>query len=176
MRSFLLRASTVLPLIPVCYFALMVHCAPAAGSGDEQKQSKPSKAVVSSSPAENRARPYKEGMKAFEKYTKSEGCEGPDREKILVCLKDLKEDVNNFNIVGMRAYESEQRTRHTSLAFSFADEALKRGCLKDADEIYRDLIRFYVGETYAGIRDRAKLGVDDVREERRAKREQSSDN
>lgn len=65
-------------------------------------------------------------------------------------------------------YEREARDRHTELAFAFADEALSRNCLDSADRVYRDHSTFHVGATYSGIRDRAKLGIEDVRSRRGA--------
>ena len=48
------------------------------------------------------------------------------------------------------------------------DGALKSGCLDVADQAYRRIISYYTGSAYAGIRDRAKLGIDDVRSARTA--------
>jgi hypothetical protein len=58
--------------------------------------------------------------------------------------------------------------RHTSLAFGLADAALESGCLDVADQAYRRIITYYTGSAYAGLRDRAKLGIDDVRAARTA--------
>lgn len=47
--------------------------------------------------------------------------------------------------------------------FRLADGFFKKGCLDQADELYRDaLIR------WPAVRDRAQLGVDDVREAKRS--------
>ena len=50
--------------------------------------------------------------------------------------------------------------------FDIADTALKGDCLDIADENYRHVIKVYTGSSYAAQRDRAKLGIDDVRQKR----------
>ncbi len=57
----------------------------------------------------------------------------------------------------------ETRGYHTSLAFAFGEAALAKRCLDDADETYRGLVTLYVGSNYSGIRDRARVGIADVR-------------
>jgi hypothetical protein len=49
-----------------------------------------------------------------------------------------------------------------------ADAYLLGKCLDEADAIYRLVIRKYPGTAYEGLRERALLGVDDVRAARRA--------
>jgi len=117
--------------------------------------------------AKNRARPYADGLAALEQFRTSTGCDDPHAQEVLDCIADLRKDVELFHTVGsFPQYEREQRDRHTGLAFAFADEALKRDCLDAADRVYRDIFSFYVGATWSGIRDRAKLGIEDVRARR----------
>ncbi len=47
--------------------------------------------------------------------------------------------------------------------FLVADTLLSNNCLESADEIYRAIISRFTGGRYASIRERAKIGVDDVR-------------
>lgn len=55
--------------------------------------------------------------------------------------------------------------------FMLADGALEIGCLKEADDIYRSILNFKVGylpeRDAADAKDRAKVGVEDVREKTR---------
>lgn len=117
----------------------------------------------------NRARPYHEGLAALDRYRESGECEtaGPVLSKITELEEDAR-DWNSLSSVGLRHYAAKARERHAALAFAFAEEALNRGCLDDADRVYRRMIEFYVGAGYSGIRDRARLGVEDVRSTRRA--------
>jgi len=57
----------------------------------------------------------------------------------------------------------------TSIAarFGIADTALKHGCIDIADENYRHIFKVYTGSLYNAHRERAKIGIDDVREKRR---------
>ena len=107
--------------------------------------------------AANRARPYVEGLAHLEDY---------DVEGVLESLLELQEMVSSFHSLRMVRHEAEARERHTSLAFDFAAEALSRGDLDEADQAYRGLVDFYVGAAYAGIRDRALVGIEDVRHAR----------
>ena len=51
--------------------------------------------------------------------------------------------------------------------FKIADLALKQGCLDIADERYRHVVTRYTGTAYAAFRDRARIGIDDVRDRRK---------
>ena len=104
------------------------------------------------------------GTRALERYRASEGCDSADAQEVLANIAELEETVSRFHTVkSFPEYERQARDMHTNLSFAFADEALRRGCLDDADRVYRGLVAFYTGGAYAGIRDRAKLGIDDVR-------------
>ena len=115
----------------------------------------------------NRARPYIEGVAALDRYRASEGCENEHTAAVGASIAELERLVSQFHTIGsFRNYEAEARDRHTALSFAFADEALARGCLDEADRVYRQLMSFYVGAAYSGVRDRARLGVEDVRARR----------
>jgi hypothetical protein len=47
--------------------------------------------------------------------------------------------------------------------FNAADAYLAAGCLDPADQIYRDILATYTGSSFASVRERAKVGIDDVR-------------
>jgi hypothetical protein len=47
--------------------------------------------------------------------------------------------------------------------FEMADAALSAGCFSLADDGYRDVIKTHTGADYQAARDRAKVGIDDVR-------------
>jgi hypothetical protein len=47
-----------------------------------------------------------------------------------------------------------------------ADAYLHANCLDRADGIYRAVMEVYTGMSYASYRDRARIGIDDVRQKR----------
>jgi hypothetical protein len=86
---------------------------------------------------------------------------------VLARIVELERQVSLFHAAGVSYDEATARDQHTAVAFAFAEEAIRRKDLNVAVRVYRRLIEFYVGGTYSGIRDRARLGIDDVRESRR---------
>lgn len=118
--------------------------------------------------AENRARPYTEGMQALTQYRSEPGCDGPGNAAVAANLADLERMTYQLNLVGgnLAYLAREAKGRHQDLAFGYADTALGKGCLDTADSVYRSLINFYTGAAYSGIRDRARVGIDDVRAKR----------
>jgi hypothetical protein len=126
------------------------------------------KGVTEKQVAENRARPYTQGMLAFKKYMLESDCNSENVKIIKSGINDLEKQVKIWSGLRVwRAREVKTRGWHTGLAFNFADESLKKGCLDNADITYRSLVNFYVGGAYVGIRDRAKIGIDDVRSEKK---------
>lgn len=113
--------------------------------------------------ANNRERPFRQGVAALEAYRRGSG----SKEAVLKEIAELESQTGMFQTVQLYDYANTAREWHTSLAFAFAEAALKKGELDAADRVYRRLIEFYVGSAYSGIRDRARLGIDDVREVRR---------
>ena len=104
---------------------------------------------------------YKSGLEALEKYK----TDGSDKKVLLSIIKQLGDGIEGSRKANLGQSLPELNERyHTDLSFQFAEVALKRGDFGDADQIYRGLIKFYVGLAYAGIRDSAKIGVEDVRE------------
>ena len=121
--------------------------------------------------ATTRAQPYVEGMAALSRFTAASDCTNTDASAVKANIAKLLDDVSEYYRIGYFGYRYQRdRGYHTSLTFGFADAALAKGCLDDADKMYRSLISLYVGAAYSGIRDRAKLGIDDVRIAKRAVR------
>jgi hypothetical protein len=120
--------------------------------------------------AAKRAKPFVEGQAALSRYAATSDCANADASAVKKNIAKLQEMVLSFHKLpsGFYHFENEAHQRHTALAFGYADEGLKKGCLDDADKVYRELISFYTGSAYDGIRDRAKLGIDDVRVARNA--------
>jgi hypothetical protein len=50
--------------------------------------------------------------------------------------------------------------------FAMADAYLEKGCLDQADAIYRHVIDHYAGSSFTSARERARVGIDDVRARR----------
>ena len=54
-----------------------------------------------------------------------------------------------------------------SFRLAVADKALKKGCFDIADKQYRQVMSIYSGSSYSALRDRAKIGIEDIRDARR---------
>lgn len=117
--------------------------------------------------AANRAEPYREGKTALSEYAATTPCDGAHAAAVERSIGELEGMVEDFHAVRISNYEETARQRHVELAFDYASTALDKGCLDAADDTYRRLISFYVGSAYSGIRDRARIGIDDVRAARR---------
>ncbi len=117
---------------------------------------------------EGLAEPYGKGQRALERYRAASDCAGADRDTVKEMIEVLRIMVSAVHDQNIRDIEDTARVYHTGLTFDFADAALRRGCFDDADWGYRGLIEIYVGQAYGGIRDRARIGVDDVRAARAA--------
>jgi hypothetical protein len=61
----------------------------------------------------------------------------------------------------MPAFKAEAET-----ILALADAYLAKGCLDDADRVYRSIIKRFTGGVYEAVRQRAMIGVDDVRANR----------
>lgn len=115
---------------------------------------------------------------------KGVGCKNPNWPKGAELTSQLERLADNRWEASQRDtpyYRRIPQARATSLKFydlftgtalksrhAFADLALKKGCLDTADHHYRHIMKRYTGSAYAAHRDRAKIGIEDVR----AKREQ----
>lgn len=107
--------------------------------------------------------PYYDGLAALEQYRATADCANDTRDVVIKNILLLR--VAFSLIHEAQVYETSRilQQYHTDLAFAFAEEALKRKCFDDADMMYRSMIKFYVGSSYGGVRDRARIGIDDVR-------------
>lgn len=56
------------------------------------------------------------------------------------------------------------KDRVPSAEFALANALTRRGCLREADQIYRSMLSFYVGGEQQAIRDRVQVAIEDVRE------------
>jgi hypothetical protein len=54
----------------------------------------------------------------------------------------------------------------TDARFTLADALLKASCLDEADKIYRETITTFTGSAYDALRQRAEIGINDVRSKR----------
>jgi hypothetical protein len=61
------------------------------------------------------------------------------------------------------------RQMSADLTLDVADSALTDGCLDFADKAYRNVISTYVGLGFAAHRQRAQIGIDDVRPAKKTK-------
>ncbi len=113
--------------------------------------------------AGNRSRPYVEGVTALNRYTAESRCDNQHSTIVQDKISELEKTVSTFKKFGMSRYVPQARDMHTYLAFGYANEALKKGCLNDSISIYQRLFTFYTGSAYSGIRDSAKLGIEEVR-------------
>lgn len=69
----------------------------------------------------------------------------------------------------IKAWNSHSRlhSMKMELQFALADAAKAKRCFGLADELYRKVITVYTGSSYAAERERARIGIDDIREEKR---------
>lgn len=129
------------------------------------------KGVTEEQAAENRIRPYRDGMKALNEYKIETGCDTKNVSTIKSYISNLENQVTTWSKLkffdDLRERAEVTKGWHTELAFGFADESLKKECLDNADTTYRSLVNFYIGGAYVGVRDRAKIGIDDVRSAKR---------
>lgn len=140
-------------------------------------------AIAGTTPEEAEAnfmRPYNSGLAALDAFSHEQGCIGEAARNLSEIVAELKKQADLLHrvstgsaIPALLDKATRSKAHHTEIAFSFADKARGKGCLDIADQQYRELIDMYVGSAYSGIRDRAKIGIDDVRE---ARRDQASSN
>jgi hypothetical protein len=114
-----------------------------------------------------------ETRSAVEEFKGEAGCDGQSYRKAKAGVDELQrsaEILSGDPSYVVYKYAVIARDHHTQTAFLLADAAKGKGCLDVADSIYRGLISLYVGSAYGGIRDRARLGIEDIRELRSRKR------
>lgn len=147
---------------------------------DQQERTKQYEAYVAKrekaaqEAAEIRARPYNEVMTQIRLFRNESGCDTPTVQKIdqLLSPMEIKSIATTMVYSTSVSYMREAiefRNYHTNAVLTYADTALKKKCLDLADRQYRHIIDIYTGAAYGGVRDRARIGLDDIREARRAR-------
>lgn len=72
-------------------------------------------------------------------------------------------DVGRYErTIYLRRYE-ELSTVQLAIQLEIADAYLAGGCLADADKLYRDVLIDFTSARHAAARQRAQIGIDDVR-------------
>jgi hypothetical protein len=92
-----------------------------------------------------------------------------DRLSLIESKKQLARTLSRVRKVTQteEALEADELTEGlTGNIFLIADNSLKLGCLDLADEYYRKIINIFVGAAYVAYRQRAQVGIEDVRVER----------
>ncbi len=105
-------------------------------------------------------------LDAFEKETPG-NCNSPNAYKVETELLKLTGQESMYYSMKIWGMLSRVQKMKWDIQFRLAETALKQKCPDIADRVYRDIIANYTGASYAGIRDRARVGLDDVREARR---------
>lgn len=137
---------------PIAVFAAAILTAPALSQG-----------VTSEQAAANRQADFDALMASADGMRQSHQCPAASAEDEI--RKNLK-SMENVVIATDGGYDylgREAKSRHIRAAFAVADAALSQKCLDLADSIYRGIIELYSGAVYNGIRDRAMIGIEDVR-------------
>ena len=82
--------------------------------------------------------------------------------------KELFESVRLAKAVAANTDRLDMRQRSAMYQLEIADGALNKKCVDFADVVYRDVIKVFVGLAYGGYRQRAEIGLADVREARQS--------
>lgn len=103
---------------------------------------------------------------------KSQRCENgndasavPEFDSFIQHLALAEAMTGTFEIVGGI---QRSRTSNAQLRLDIADTALASNCIIIADELYRSVLKFYTESRFLGLREVAKIGVEDVRDRKRA--------
>jgi len=156
-----MRGIVLVSLVGAC---LLTGCVTSQRSAAPAK----SRGVSQEQAVANRAKPYLEGMEAVRKFASESGCDGESVETARASIRQLAHMESMRELGGSLAYLGVEATeRRWEVQFGLADAAKSKRCLDLADGLYRELINVYVGSAYSGIRDRARLGIDDVRAARK---------
>jgi len=83
--------------------------------------------------------------------------------------KNLQTAYAAARVTASLAPDLELRRIAADLTLDIAESALKHDCLDFADKVYRSVISTYVGSGYAAHRQRAQIGIDDVRAAKKTK-------
>ena len=113
--------------------------------------------------AQDRVRPYFEGRDAIARWASTPECSNVHSRKAEQSIGALEGLTTLFSKGGelMKVYEKEAQKRHQALAFEYAEMALKKGCLEEAEQTCKGVIAFYEGVLWEGLRDRAMACLDE---------------
>lgn len=137
---------------------------PGCGRSKHRASVAEARPVVSVAPTPTNYDHYQQAVSAWQLWHATEGCSGPERNAFIAAIGRLKDDSAKWNSTE-RELSSEGRMArewHSSMGFAFADESAARGCLTDAERMYRHLLEFYPGKAHVAIQNRAELGLTDV--------------
>ena len=113
--------------------------------------------------AQDRARPWFEGRDAIARWAPGTECDNVHSRKAEQSIGTLEGMTVLFSKGGapMQVYEKEAQERHQGLAFEYAEMALRKGCLEEAEQTCKGIIALYEGVLWEGIRDRAAACLDE---------------
>lgn len=113
--------------------------------------------------AQERASPWFEGLDAIARWAPGIECNNVHSRKAEQSIGALEVMTVLFSKGGepMKVYEKEAQERHQGLAFEYAEMALRKGCLDEAEQTCKRVVAFYEGVAWEGIRDRAMACIDE---------------
>ena len=82
-----------------------------------------------------------------------------------VNLLTMRDSASLFPVVSARTARL-LSSLWTTVQLDFADAALEKGCLDVADKEYREIIKTYTARYDGPARQRAQIGIDDIRAKR----------
>jgi len=128
--------------------------------------------VVAQTPEDKRAAEYRSALIQLDKIKNSKQWDLAAEAEIRRLIVSQKQTFESFQTLSalsqeMKLYAQEASGYLIEMMFGVADLAFKRHQLETADEYYRQIIIYFSGPAANGIRERAKLGVEDVRDARR---------
>lgn len=114
--------------------------------------------------AQDRARPWFEGRDAIARWAPGTECDNVHSRKAEQSIGTLEGMTVLFSKGGapLQEYEKEAQGRHQGLAFEYAEMALRKGCLEEAEQTCKGIIALYEGALWEGIRDRAAACLDEA--------------
>ena len=145
------------------YFAalVLVGClSGCTGSGDQQ----PSGVDLSASePAAPTSSPPEENIgDIMARYKRSADCEGADYAAFNKTAGQIIDGTSNTP-PGLIGLETGLRQSVARSMIDLAEDAVEKKCLKTARKTYLAVIDTFTGSAYAAARQRAQIGIDDLR-------------
>lgn len=100
----------------------------------------------------------------IDSFRASNACDGPEEREVRLALIEFELMIGRYPLYpAPGAYFRFMVEDFISQNLAFADAALEMRCLDLADETYRGVIATYTGTLWSSARQRAQIGVDDVR-------------